>query len=164
MTDAQPNLPPTSRRLSAIHDLLLDIATALGALRENGRLTEARLDRHGERLASAEASIISHQQVISTWKASTPNPHCSDRPKTMKISPNSTATSPAATTATDTRSLVQRLVAKLWTAGAKELGIWMLGKIGSLLLPYALAASGLLLAYGTTAMKWLGMLWRALIG
>ena len=160
MSTTSPDLPPTSRRLSAIHDLLLDIATALGALRENGRLTEARLDRHGERLASAEARITSHQQAISSW-----NPSSRSQPLAAPMNPtptsaNSTATSPTAT-ATDTSSIWRRAIRAFTKEGAKEILPWLAGRVASILLPYILPAALAALAWLTPFGR---ALWRLLAG
>ena len=163
MTDAQPNLPPTSRRLSAIHDLLLDIATALGALRENGRLTEARLDRHGERLASAEETITSHQQVISTWKASTPSPPPPSPLRTTMTTPPSMATSPT-DSATATSSIWRRAVRAFTKEGLKELLPWIAGQIAPIAIRYGVPVAWAVWLYGKQALKWLELTWRGLLG
>ena len=160
MNTISPDLPPTSRRLSAIHDLLLDIATALGALRENGRLTEARLDRHGERLASAEGSITSLHTTIATLKPSSPSPPMSHPTSPTRTIPPSTATSPAAT-ATDTPNLWRRAFRTFTKEGLKELIPWIAGKIASVLLPYILPGALALLAYLSPFGR---ALWRLLAG
>lgn len=156
----------SSRRLSAIHDLLLDIATALGALREHGRLTDARLDRndvrmdqHGQRLASAEVSIVSHQQVISMWKQSTPSPPPFSPTPTTQTSANSTATSP---TDTATAPAIWRRAFRAFTKeGLKELIPSIAGRIGSILLPYLVPAALAVLAYVTPFGR---ALWRLIVG
>lgn len=153
---------PAKSKLSALLDLLLDISSALGTLREHQRLTEDRQARHAARLAAAEGSITSLQATIATWKASSPNRTCDSPTKATRIAASATATSPAMDTPQS--SPIKRMARKLVMEWGKDGLIWIVGKLGGFLLPYVLATSGLLLVYGQAALKWLAMLWKALIG
>lgn len=164
-TAPPPNWQPTSRRLSDMMHVLLDVATALGTVREHQRLHEARLDRHGQRLASVEGRITSLQQTISTWNGSTPSPRCSDRPKTMTTTQPSTATSPMATAAAPD-TLWQRTLQKLGREALKDFALWIVGRIGTLALPYLLPGALALLAwispFGKALLRWGEPIWRLL--
>ena len=172
MPTNSPASPKMSNRLSAVLDLLLpvllDVSTALGSLKEGQRQSEQRLDRHGHRLASAEANIASLRQKISTSKPCLPTPP-SRAPATMtRTTPPSTATpTPApssAITATDTATTLSRTLKRFGRAALKDFLLLIVQRLGGLALQYALPIALALLPWLKIISDWLRMAWHAITG
>lgn len=145
------NSSPARSKLSAALDMLMDVSTALGTLKEHDRLMEARL-------TSVEQRFDTLQHTILTLTHSAPKP-CLTPTKPTPTFPNSTATlSPGqADTATATKSLLRRAAHKL----GPEALLWGLGKLWAAAYPLLLPAIAFL---GALLWKYLGPWWKFLNG
>lgn len=141
-----------STKLSSILNVMLDVATALGTVREHQRLHEGRL-------ANAEANITSLQQTMMTWRHSSPSQPVSPPTPPIPTTPISTATAPLDTTQA-AKDILKRAAPKVLHYGLRELAPWILGRIVTWILPYFIPIASGLLLYGQSIWKWVGMTWR----